>query len=117
MTTTAKIIEGHPSPMTLTVVPCGPSGQFAIRRPNDVRLPPEMEWEDYYIEFSGYFGSYGPNLFAAAPDMLAALKECLGLAEIAETLTGCRADDDYVHGIRDLLKTTIAKAESQPSQR
>lgn len=52
-------------------------------------------------------------LMAAAPQMLAALNECLGLAKIAETLTGCRSDDDYVWGIRELIENTIAKAEGR----
>ena len=30
---------------------------------------------DRYVAFNGYFGSYGPHMFAAAPEMLEALKE------------------------------------------
>jgi hypothetical protein len=33
------------------------------------------DWEDIYVDFSGFFGSYGPDMFAAAPEMLEALKE------------------------------------------
>ena len=38
-------------------------------------------WDSQYVAFSGYYGSYGPHLFAAAPEMLAALKaivDCAG---------------------------------------
>lgn len=30
-------------------------------------------WEEQHISFGGYFGSYGPNVFAAAPEMFEAL--------------------------------------------
>lgn len=30
-----------------------------------------------YIKFSGYFGGYGPHVFAAAPKLLEALEELL----------------------------------------
>lgn len=36
----------------------------------------------------------------------AALRECVGLVKLARTLTGCRADDDYLDGI----EATIRKA-------
>lgn len=57
----------------LAVFPTGVANQFVVRRPDDERLPPEVEWKDYYIEFGGYFGSCGPHMFAAAPDMFEAL--------------------------------------------
>lgn len=31
-------------------------------------------WSGAYVSFSGYFRSHGPHVFAAAPDLLAALK-------------------------------------------
>lgn len=65
----------------------------------------------YPIHHHGEDADANARLIAAAPDLLAALKECLGLAKIAETLTGCRADDDYVWGIRDLIVAALAKAE------
>ncbi len=33
-----------------------------------------VKWEDRYVSFSGYFGSHGPHVFAAAPDLYAALE-------------------------------------------
>lgn len=35
---------------------------------------PGREWREQEVSFSGYFGSYGPELFAAAPDLREALK-------------------------------------------
>ena len=54
-------------------------------------------WDDDYVSFSGFFGSYSPNVFAAAPEMLEALK----LASAA--LGANRA--------RDVVDAAIAKAE------
>ena len=55
----------------LTVELTGPEGQCTIR--SDFRRR-KGEWRDIYVEFSGYFGSYGPHMFAEAPAMLDALK-------------------------------------------
>lgn len=38
---------------------------------------PGDNWDDQYVEFGGYYGSYGPHTFAAAPDTLEALKAAL----------------------------------------
>jgi hypothetical protein len=45
--------------------------QFAIES-NHCEL--DGEFEDRYVLFSGYFGPYKPELFAAAPDLLEVLK-------------------------------------------
>jgi hypothetical protein len=38
-------------------------------------------WDESYVDFSGFFGDLGPNLFAAAPDMLEALRGAAGLLD------------------------------------
>lgn len=53
------------------------------------------------------------RLFAAAPELLSVAKECLELAKLAESLCGCRGDDDYVWGIQERLNATIARAEGR----
>lgn len=63
------------TPGPLAVFPVGRKNQFNITYPEGSRRPPGMEWPDYYVEFSGYFGAGGPHLFAAAPKMLKALKK------------------------------------------
>jgi predicted acylesterase/phospholipase RssA len=78
----------------LRVVQTSVARQFNIKRPEDSRIPPGTEWEDYYVEFSGYFGSYGPHMFAAAPEMAEALREI------------ARRTDDFEHG-DDLLRLQI----------
>jgi hypothetical protein len=32
-------------------------------------------WDDIYVEFSGFFGSYGPHMFAMAPELLSFAKD------------------------------------------
>jgi len=44
-------------------------------------------------------------------EMLAALKEALALAILANELTGCRGDDDYVWGVQAKIHAAILKAE------
>ena len=53
------------------------------------------------------------RLIAAAPDLLTVAKECIDLAKLAESLCGCRGDDDYVWGIQERLNAAIAKAEGR----
>ncbi len=57
-------------------------------------------WDETYVSFSGRFGSYGANLFAQAPELLALLKETLrpGAYGIGSTLSA-------------RIEAAIAKAE------
>lgn len=44
----------------------------------------EGEWDDIYVDFGGYFGAYGPHMFALAPQLVEALKTASWLlADIA----------------------------------
>jgi hypothetical protein len=38
---------------------------------------PGRHFDEQYVEFGGFFGSYGPHVFTAAPELLAALKLAL----------------------------------------
>lgn len=38
-------------------------------------------WDESYVDFSGFFGDLGPQMFAAAPDMLEALRGAAGLLD------------------------------------
>lgn len=62
----------------------------------------DLPWGDKYINFSGYFGKFGPHMFAAAPDMLEALIDALALIELITPIEG-----DVVRKARK----AIAKAE------
>lgn len=37
----------------------------------------EGVFEERYVSFSGYFGNYGPDVFAAAPELLEALEQAI----------------------------------------
>lgn len=76
-------------PLEVRPAPCGPGqtapGQFWIEGRS-----PGRHWDDQYVNFSGYYGSYGPHVFAAAPDLLAALKAivsdgCMLAADVQNT--------------------------------
>jgi hypothetical protein len=48
----------------------GPERQFEI-----ANTPSAVDFRRTYVSFSGYFGSYGPQVFAAAPQLVDALRE------------------------------------------
>lgn len=79
-------------------------GQFFVER-----LPAGREdWDSKYVSFSGYFGPHSPHLFAAAPDMLDALR-------LAESFITGFEGDELQDGIDERLATiraAIAKAEA-----
>lgn len=60
-----------PAGLVLTAKRLG-SGQVSI----DANYVPNVDFDDAYVALSGYVGAYNPNIFAAAPDLLAALHEC-----------------------------------------
>lgn len=95
MSITAFKPESHPGP--LHVKCSGDPRQYEIAS-DYMHL--KGNWDDDYVSFSGFFGSYGPQVFAAAPEMLEALK----LASAA--LGANRA--------RDVVDAAIAKAEASP---
>ena len=65
--------------------------QFCIENERRDRMDGES-WDDLYVFFSGYFGSYGPHVFAAAPELL----EALELAIDTDGGTTYNGEDDEV---------------------
>lgn len=69
-----------PGPLTVSLRQSDRHGdQYAIE--ND-SVPRDGDWRDVYVHFSGYFGSYGPHVFAAAPDLLEVAEMVLGMATV-----------------------------------
>ena len=50
------------------------------------------------------------SLADARTDILAVLRDALEMAKLAETLTGCRGDDDFVAAFKEKVEAAIAKA-------
>lgn len=66
-----------------------------------------LDWDDYYIEISGYFGNIGPHVFAAAPDLLEALEDCLAyLTNECSHMTSAEPE-------RHAARAAIAKAKGE----
>jgi len=59
-------------------------------------------WRDTNVSFSGYFGSYGPHIFAAAPDAL----------EFAHWVSDA-TDEELIRLARKKSRVVIAKAEAR----
>ena len=64
--------DRHPGPLHVNAA--GNPRQYEIA---SGYMRSKGDWDDVYVSFSGFFGSYGPNIFAAAPEMLEALKKAL----------------------------------------
>jgi hypothetical protein len=62
-------MSGKHTPGALSVIPTGANLQYRISSDTS-GVKAFEEWDDVYVEFAGYFGSYGPHVFAAAPDLL-----------------------------------------------
>jgi hypothetical protein len=61
---------------------------------------------DRYVAFSGYFGSHGPNMYAAAPEMLAVLQGIHDMLIHDVSYEGRMS-------MRSILRAAIAKAEGR----
>ena len=85
----------------LRVVPTAYPEQFWIK--DIVEPAPDKGYIKNIVSFSGYFGSYGPQLFAAAPDLLTALKEARDALNGAPNTVGLHSEID----------AAIAKAEGK----
>ena len=69
--TKSKIWASGPFPLEpITVRPSTHPRQFWVEGVIDGET-----WEEQNIQFSGFFGKIGPHVFAAAPDLLEALKD------------------------------------------
>lgn len=92
-----------PGPLTVRNLTDSDARQFSIE--SDWRFN-DGSFEDRYVCFSGFFGSYGPHVFAAAPDLLEALEELEALGSL-----------DLPHRRGAALvkaKAVIAKARNAP---
>lgn len=85
----------------LRVVPTKYEHQFWIC---DVINPgPDLDYIKNTVSFSGYFGSYGPHMFVAAPEMYTALKEARDALNGAPNTTGLHTQ----------INAALAKAEGK----
>ena len=70
------------------------------------------DWDDIYVDVSGFWGSYGPHVFAVAPDLASALKEARPYVE--DRLHG--RDGEVLGSVAKLLSTIdrlLSEAEGQ----
>lgn len=56
------------------------------------------------------------NLILAAPEMFEALQAAKELAKVAETLTSCGSDDEWVWGIQAKIDAALFKAEGSEAK-
>ena len=92
--------------LALVVRPTSIERQFSVGCPDDSLKPRDMTWEDYYVGFSGYFGSHGPYVIAAAPQLLEALRNL-------RNETSGKARPSYLIKAHAQADAAIAKAEGR----
>lgn len=73
----------------------------------------EGAWDDIYVNFSGYFGSYGPHMFAAAPDLLAAIEGLANILSTAESNASGNPEWEAVSKRINAARAAIAKARGE----
>lgn len=56
----------------------------------------EGDWDDIYVNLSGFVGSYSPQMFAEAPAMLEALRGVMDILGRAESNASGNPEWDYV---------------------
>lgn len=70
------------------------------------------KWNDVYVNFGGYFGSYGPHMFAAAPDLLEALQVMVARIEHYTRMGELGQPNieqwEYTEGSSDMAKARAA---------
>jgi hypothetical protein len=71
----------------------------------------DMPFDDAYVNFGGFFGSYGPHMFAAAPDLLDALKDTLRALQNAVAILSAHGLQSTMADPTDKARAAIAKAE------
>jgi hypothetical protein len=87
------------TPLKMKVLPTAADRQWRIESDYLASNLIDKSWKDIYVSFSGYFGNINPNTFAAAPELLEALRN----------LTHPMAsDEDLSHAL-----AVIAKAEGR----
>lgn len=72
-------MEAQRTPGPLTATKTTPDHEDAQYKVESDYFSVEGEWQDKYVSFCGYFGSYGPHVFAAAPELLEALSKLCAL--------------------------------------
>lgn len=85
----------------LRVVPTAYPEQFWIK--DIVEPAPDKGYIKNIVSFSGYFGSHGPHLFAAAPEMYELLHELI------DTEGMCSGTSSWA----DRVRSVISKAEGK----
>lgn len=72
----------------------------------------QEDWLNAYFNISGYFGSYGPHVFAAAPELYEALEEVFSSLSAGDD----RSDDAWVdlNGTQvQMIVDALAKARGE----
>jgi hypothetical protein len=87
----------------------GPRNSKQVTIRNADRCPPEAEWDNWYVDLSGFVGDINPHVFASAPDLLERLRQARD--RLQDMLAG---DDgqawDEAEKALPLIDATIARA-------
>lgn len=90
--------------MTMTVTKTPDPRQFMIENRDEWVCE---DWANTYVSFSGYFGAHNPNTFAAAPELLAAMKQLR-----AEYESIVRSEFETRRGMPEWFALNVAGADA-----
>lgn len=93
----------------LSVVATDHARQFYIE--NDYSELDDFDRE--YVSIGGFFGNHGPHVFAAAPELLVAVKDLLAPLERASIMLEARGKklDSGAQASLDAARAAVTKAE------
>lgn len=97
-------MEAQRTPGPLTATKTTPDHEDAQYKIESDYFFVEGEWRDKYVSFCGYFGSYGPHVFAAAPELLAIAKKLdQASRQSADALDFSKMVDEFIEDCRSAI--------------
>lgn len=86
--------------------------KYGVREDESIWFSIEREGKHNQFDYEGQEWSVAFIVKAcnAHDELVAALKQAKDLAKVAEGMTGCRSDDDWVWGIQKTIDEALAKA-------
>jgi hypothetical protein len=92
----------------LSIIAVSFDGQFAVE--SDMTGKSHC-WNEAYVCFSGYFGSYGPEMFAAAPKLLAAAQRLAARGFFTPTTCADKATQKDMASMLDAIAKATGATE------
>lgn len=84
------------------------AGLASLAQRGDINFPAVMS--DIHDGTAHKFSAHIVKCVNMYDELVGALKQSLELANIAEGMTGCKSDDEYVWGVQNTIRRILKKA-------